>query len=136
MQIKATNKYSLICLLLCLLFLTSYITVLNTNSIISPNNILDIFSGNGGSEHASMNDSTNVGHDDYMAAVNTAWESSSFSIQQLHLPGTKTSFRTLAAMISVQTACLIYYARLSDRIRIQFNSIGITVFLHKKDGMK
>ncbi len=61
MQIKATNKYSLICLLLCLLFLTSYIIVLNTNSIISLNfNIFDIFSGNGGSEHASMNDSTNA----------------------------------------------------------------------------
>ncbi|HWQ70689.1 MAG TPA: hypothetical protein VN370_00035 [Desulfitobacteriaceae bacterium] len=133
MQIKATNKYSLICLLLCLLFLTSYIIVLNTNSIISLNfNIFDIFSGNGGSEHASMNDSTNAGHDDYMAVVNTAWESSRFSIQQLHLPGTKTSFRTLAAIISVQTACLIYYTRLSDRICTQFNSIGITIFLHKR----
>lgn len=130
MQTKVNNKSSLIYLLLCFLFLTSFINVLNTNRIISSNvNAFDVFSGNGGSEQSSMNSDTNA----VMAAVNTSLESLNFSIRQLH---TKTGIRTLDAIISVQTDGLLYYSRLSDRICTQLNSIIITIFLHNKDGMK
>jgi hypothetical protein len=135
MQIRINNKSSLICLLLCFLFLAGYVTILVTNGIIPISvNAFDIFSSNG--EQSSMNGGANAGHDDYMTAVITSCEASNSSIQQSRSLNTKASFRTLAAIASVQTACSIYYTRLSDRICTQFNSISISAFLHKKDGMK
>lgn len=135
MQIRINKKSSLICLLLCFLFLAGYITVLVTNGIIPANvNTFDVFSCNGG--QSSMNGGTNAGHDDYMTAVITSCEASNSLIQQLRSLSTRVSFRTLAEVASVQTACSIYYTRLSDRIYTQFNSISISAFLHKKDGMK
>lgn len=137
MQIKLNNKHILICLLLCSLFLTSYISVLNTNGIISSDvNVSDISSVSGGSEHSSMNGGANVGHDDYMAATNTSTEFSIFSMKQSRWQGAKTSFNMLTIIVAAQMTCLIYYSRLSDETYIQLISSIITVFLHKKDGMK
>lgn len=135
MQIRANNKHILICLLLCSLFLTSYVSILNTNGIIY-SDVFDIFSTNGRSEHSSMNDSANIGHDDYMAAADTSTELSISSIRQSQWLSAKTSLSLLTAVVSTQMTCFIYYSKLSDQAYTQLNSSIITSFLHKKDGMK
>lgn len=140
MQIKVNNKNIvniLICLLLCSLFLTSYISVLNTNGIISSDvNVSGISSVSGGSEYSSMTGGADVGHDNNMAAANTSTEFSIFPIKQSRWQGAKTSFNMLTIIVVAQITCLIYYLRLSDETNIQSISSIITVFLHKKDGMK
>ncbi len=137
MHTKVSKKHIFICLLLCSLFLTSYISVLNTNGLISSaSDLFDISSVSGGSEHSSMNGGANPGHVAYMAATNTSIEILISSIKQSRSLVTKTSFNILSAIIAAQIICLIYSSSLSEKICTQFNSIRITFFLHKKDGMK
>ena len=137
MQIRVSKKHIWICLLLCSLFLTSYISVLNINGIISSNvNVSESSSISGGSENSSMNGGTNSGHVDYMAATATSIDFSIFSLKQSRWLVTKNSFNILTAIVTAQIICLIYSSRLSDKTCAQFNSITITAFLHKKDGMK
>lgn len=137
MQIKVHNKLILICLLLCSLFLTSYISILNTNGIISSDvNGSGISFVSGGSEHSSMTGGINAGHDDFMAVPNTSTEFSISSIGGSRWLGTKTNFNILPAIVAVQMAFLIYYSRVSDQTYTQLISSIITVFLHKKDGKK
>lgn len=136
MQIKVNNKLILICLLLCSLFLTSYIYVLDTYGISSDVNGSDIFSTNGGIERSSMSGGINAGHDDFMAAPNTSTKSSISSMRQSRWLSTKINFNILTAIAAVQMAFLIYYSRLSDQTYTRLISSIITIFLHKKDGMK
>ena len=137
MQIKISNKRILICLLLCSLFLTSYISILNTNGLIfSDVNLFDRSSISGANEPSSMNDSANSGHVDYMATTDTSINLSISSLKQSRWLVTKTSFNNLTAIVAAQKICFICSSRLSDTICTQFNSIRITFFLHKKDGMK
>lgn len=137
MQIKINNKHILVCLLLFSLFLIGYISVLNTNGIISSDvNAFDIFSFSGEHEHSTMNDRVNAGHDDYMGAANTSTELSSFLMRQSQRLSIKTSYKFLTAVVTAQLiTCLIYYSRRSDKIYPQFNS-NIIAILHEKDGMK
>ena len=137
MQIKISKKYILICLLLCSLFLTSYISVLNTNGIIPVDvNIFERSSISGGSEHSSMNGGANSGYVDYMATTDTFIDFSVSSLKQSRWPVPKTGFNILTAIIAAQIIHFIYSSRLSDSISTPFNSIRITFFLHKKDGTK
>lgn len=139
MKMKANKKHVFMCLLLCSLFLTSYISVLNTNSIISSEAIVsDLSFGSGGSEHSVMVGETNFWHFDYISAAGTSiLEFFNFSsIKNTRSLVTKTIFDILSALIAAQIVCLIYSAKLSQNICTQFNSIRITFFLHKKDGMK
>lgn len=137
MRIKISNKRILICLLLCSLFLTSYISVLNTNGIIpSDVNIFERSSISGANEPSSMNDSANSGHVDYMANTDTFIDFSVFSLKQSRWLVPKTSFNILTAIVAAQIICFIYSSRLSGTICTQFNALKITIFLHKKDGMK
>lgn len=136
MQIKVNNKLILICLLLCFLFLTCYKSVLDTNGIVSSNINVSISTVSEASEHTSMTADVNIGHDHYMAATNTLVGFSTSSLRHSRWLGTKTSFNILTAIISAQMACLIFYSRLSDRTYTQLFSSKITIFLHKKDGMK
>ncbi|MEL7564246.1 MAG: hypothetical protein AAGU27_05120 [Dehalobacterium sp.] len=134
MQTNVISKRILLCLLICTLFLTSYTSVLNTNGIIS-SDIFDFFSTSGRSEHSSMSGGASAGLD-YLAAADTSLESSIFSVKQLRWLSIKTSLSILTAIVITQIACLIYYSRLSDQTYTQSYSSVITVFLHKKDGMK
>lgn len=137
MQIKLSKKNILICLLLCSLLLTSYISVLNTNGIIPVDvNIFGRSSLSGASEHSSMNGGANSGYVDYIATTDTSIDFSVSSLKQSRWPVPKTGFNILTAIIVAQIICFIYSSSLSDRISTPFNSIRITFFLHKKDGTK
>lgn len=137
MQIKISKKNIMICLLLCSLFFTSYISVLNTNGIIPVEvNIFERSSLSGGSEHSSMNGGANSGYVDYIAATDTFIDFSASSLKQSRWPVPKTGFNILTAIIAAQIISFFYSSRLSDRISTPFNSIRITFFLHKKDGTK
>lgn len=137
MQIKANKKRFLICLLLCSLFLTTYISVLNTNGIFFPNlNLWNDSSISGESEPSSMNGAASSWHMDAMTAAETLMGFFNASNKQSRSLDAKNNFNILAAVIAAQSICLIYAARRSDRICTQFCAINITIFLHKKDGMK
>ena len=137
MQIKVSKKNILIYLLLCSLFLTSYISVLSTNGIIpSDVNIFERSSISGGSEPSSMNGGINSGHVYFMATNNTSIEFFILSMKQSRWPVPKTGFDIFTAIITALIICFLYSSRLSAGICTQFNSIRITFFLHKKDGMK
>lgn len=137
MQIKVSKKHIWICLLLCSLFLASNISVLNINGIISSDvNVFDSSSVGGESERSSMNSEDNYSHFDYISTTDSSVNFSIFSLKQSRCPLTKTNLNILTAMIAAQIICFIYSSRLSDKTCTQFNSIRITLFLHKKDGMK
>ena len=136
MYIKVSKKNMGICLLLCCLFLTSYLTILNTTgSIFSDMNVSDI-SSVGGSEHSSMSGGTNIGNFDCLSAVDAFIYFSFFSAKQFRGQVSKTNFNVLTAIAAAQLIGLICSSRLSHIICTPFNSISITAFLHKKDGMK
>lgn len=136
MQIKLTRKHFLICLLLCSLFITSYASVLNTNgTVFSDVNVFGGSSLSGEHDHSAMNSEGDFGLVDYM----TAGSSPDFlvlSVKLSRLPNIKTTVTILTAFIAALTICLIYSSRLSNTVCTQFDSIQITAFLHKKDGMK
>ncbi len=138
MQMKASKKHVCICLLLCSLFITSYMGVLNTNGIISSEtNGFDISFGSEASEHSSMEGGTNFRHFAYMSTTGTSIEFFNFSpIKNTRSQVNKTFSDVLTALIAAKIVCFIYSSRLPNNICTQFNSIRITFFLHKKDGMK
>ncbi|MGI5921146.1 MAG: hypothetical protein ACOX6I_05355 [Syntrophomonadaceae bacterium] len=137
MHMKLDKKCMWLCVLLCALFLTSYLSVLNTTGIAASNmNVFDASSISGGNEHSSMNGEANSRHYDYISATDSSIDFSIFSAKQSRCPVTDFSFNILTAILVAQLISFIYSSRLSDRICTQFNSIRITVFLHKKDGMK
>lgn len=137
MQIKISNKHILICMLLCSLFLTSYLSVLNTNGVIpSDINIFDRSSISGEREHSSMNGGINSGHVDFTAMTDTSIEFIILSMKQARGLVAKTNFNILTALVAALIICFIYSSRLSERSCTPFSSLSITVYLHKKDGMK
>ena len=137
MRMKAGRKHIFICLLLCALFLTSYITVFNNIGIIpSEANLSDVSFGSEGNGHSSMDGGTNFRHFAYID-TGTSIEFYNFSsIKNKRSLVAKTNFNILTALIAAQLVCLIYSSRLPKNICTQFNSIRIIYFLHKKDGMK
>jgi len=133
MQIKISKKHILICLLICTLFLTSYISVFSAGGMISPE--LKVFTGSSlsGGE-SSMSGEANSGHLGFLANFENL--SFLFSMKQSRELITKTGFSTVAAMIASLVFFLILSSSLLQKTCTPFNSIQITVFLHKKDGMK
>lgn len=138
MQMKASKKNILIYLLLCSLFLTSYISVLGTNGIIPADlNLFNRSSINEGEQSSAMNGGINAGHFDFTATTDSSREYSILSMKQWRWPAAKSGFNPLSALIAALFICLIYAAKRSEQIcTSSFCSLKITVFLHKKDGMK
>ncbi|HWP98762.1 MAG TPA: hypothetical protein VN426_18115 [Syntrophomonadaceae bacterium] len=135
MPIKVSKKNIWICLLVCSLFLTSNIGILTTNGIVSSDGYaFNNSSINGGSEHSSMNGVTDLWNINYLSNISSELFVSSTKPSQWLL--TKTIFNILTSSITAQIICLIYSSKLTGNLCSQFNSIGITLFLHKKDGMK
>lgn len=135
MQIRISKNRILIGLLLCSLLLTGYISVFNTAGVIpSEMNVFARSSMSGGSQ-SSMKVAVNTWPLDYLTA-DTAIDFSNLSIKQSRWLFAKTNSDTLTAATAALMICFIYSSRLSDQICSQFNSIQITFFLHKKDGMK
>jgi hypothetical protein len=136
MYFKISKKNMRICLLLCCLLLTSYLTILNTTGTIFPDmNVSDI-SSRGGNEHSSMSGGTNIGNFDYLSAADTSIGFFFSSAKQFRSQVTKFNLNVLTAIAAAQLIGLIYSSRLSIISCTPFNSISITAFLHKKDGMK
>jgi hypothetical protein len=71
-----------------------------------------------------------------MPAAGTSIEFFFSSIRNTRPQVAKTISDILTALISAQIVCLVCSSRLSRNICTHFNSIRITFFLHKKDGMK
>ena len=137
MQIRLSRRHIFICLLLCSLFFTSYTGVLNTNGTVVPEaNIFSSSSINGGSDHSSVNNGANSSPVDYISTTGSPITFYAFSLRETQWPNPKTNSNLLTAIIAAQIICLIYSLRLSYTNFTQFNSIQITAFLHKKDGMK
>ncbi|MGE5391157.1 MAG: hypothetical protein ACM3PE_08870 [Deltaproteobacteria bacterium] len=136
MQIKTSRKHVFICLLLCSIFLCGYASVLNVNgSVFSDINVFDGSSLSGGTYGSAMSSGINAGPADYMTSGITS-EYFAFSVKAARLPNIKTTVNILTAIISALIIRLIYSSRLTNIICTQFDSIQITEFLHKKDGMK
>jgi len=135
MQLKLTRNHLLICLLLCSLFITSYASVLNTNgTVFSDVNVFNGSSLSGTRDYSALNSEGTSGLIDYMAS---SWlELALFSVRLSRLPNMKIAFALLTAFIAAITLCLAYASRLSQTTCPHFDSIQITAFLHKKDGMK
>ena len=134
MQMKVNKKYILVCLLICTLFLTSYISVFNAGGMISPE--LKIFTGSSlsGTSESSMNMGASSGHIGNMANIETL--SSLFSMKQSRELITKTGSNSVPVIIAALIIFLSYSSSLLQKTCTPLNSIQITIFLHKKDGMK
>ncbi|MCR6544849.1 hypothetical protein [Dehalobacterium formicoaceticum] len=132
---KTTNNRIILYLLLCSLFLSSFIIILNTGGVTS-SDMFDISPLCGRSEHSSVNGGANTGLFDYLAAANTSMESFIFSVKQLRWLAAQNSLSTLIAIVIIQIACFIHYSRLSDQAYTQSYFSVVLSFLHKTDGMK
>ena len=135
MQMKVNKKYILVCLLICTLFLTSYSSVFNAGGNISPEmNAFTGYSLSDGSSQSSMNGRANSGHLGYLA--NFATLSSLFSMKQSRELITKTGSNSVPVIIAALIIFLSYSSSLLQKTCTPLNSIQLTIFLHKKDGMK
>jgi len=91
------------------------------------------FSGTG--QHSSMTDSVYTGLD-FLVTINDGFGFSTVSSGKSRVPGYKNNYTSSAALSAFHLAGLINYLQLSKELYNQFDSIQITTFLHKKDGMK
>jgi len=135
MQINANKKHILIYLLLCSLLITSFITVYNSGANISPElNVLAGSSLSGENNQSSMQTGTNSRLFGFMANI----ESSSLilTLKQSQKPITRNGLNTATLIIAVLIIYAAYSASLLQNICTPLNSLQITTFLHKKDGMK
>lgn len=138
MRMKTGQKHVFMCMLLCFLLLTSYISVLNANGIISSDmNVSGVAFGSGGNGHSLMDGETSLWHFGCMSANSTCIEFFNLSsVKNMRPLVTKTIGDILTALIAAHIICLICSSRFSEHLCTQFNSIRIICFLHKKDGMK
>lgn len=137
MQLSLNKKHLVIYLLLCSLFLTGYISVLNpADSGFANTNFLSASAAGWGSDHSAMAGQGCSGQFDYLSASGNMASAYINSLRTMAWPNLKTNVSVLIAAILAQIICLIISSRLSFINFSKFNSIQITCFLHKKDGMK
>lgn len=138
MQLKVNNKLIIICLLLCFLFLTSSMSLLDTNSLISsPSCQSDLSNVSGTSKSSSsMSGGLSLAAHEYMAAAYTSVEFSFSSINQSRFIGAKTNYNISTSTIPAQITSLTTYLRFSEQTYTKLFSSIMIVILHKKDGMK
>jgi len=89
----------------------------------------------GASQHSSMGDRFYAGLD-ILQAINDCAIFNVSSAGKSRGPSYKNNYASLTAVFAANVTGLIYCLRLSKEICNQFDSIQITAFLHKKDGMK
>lgn len=122
-----------ICFLLCSLLLLGYLNYGFSSSARDISSEMNVASLSGTGQHSSMSNKIYTGLD-FMGAVNNCaniyWAGKSQELKFIN----KDSFSSVLS--ASHTAILINYLRWSAEIYNQFDSIKITTFLHKKDGMK
>ncbi|PKM78494.1 MAG: hypothetical protein CVU90_01785 [Firmicutes bacterium HGW-Firmicutes-15] len=135
MQIIVKGKRLQIGLLLCSLLLLEYFNfgIFSSAQFISSG--MSEFGMASSSKHSSMSDSVYAGLD-FLVAINDGTRFNIASAGKSRGPSYKNNYASLAVLSAYHVAGLINYLRLSKEIYNQFDSIQITTFLHKKDGMK
>lgn len=138
MQMKISKKHIGTCILLCSLLLAYCSGFVIGNGCDSSGGYswtANNLSALSGTEHTSMDGGTDLWHINYSILNNITglFLSSEKPSEGLHV---KTLFNILICLITAQIICLIYSSRLALSLCSQFNSIGIALYLHKKDGMK
>ncbi len=135
MRIIINGKRLQISLLLCSLLLLGYVNfgIFSSAQFISSG--MSEFGMASSSRHSSMSDSIYPGLD-FLAAINDCTGLNIASAGKSRGPSYKNNYASLAVISASHVAGLINYLRLSKEIYNQFDSIQITTFLHKKDGMK
>lgn len=137
MQINASNKRIWLCLLICFLFAASYSGIFSTDNIVSSDlYAMNTSSASPGAQHSSMSGGAKLWHLNYSAITNISTEFFGSSPKPAQWLFAKTIFNILSSSIIALIICLILSSRLAGSLCSQFSSIKITVFLHKKDGMK
>lgn len=137
MMTRLNEKHTVICLLLCALFLTSYTGFLNANgTILSDINIFNGSSINGPDNNSSLGSGGNPWQADYITMAGSPAASYFLALRSSAWPETKTDIELLASLIEALIICLILSSQLTYTNSNHYNSIQITAFLHKKDGMK
>lgn len=134
MRINTKQTSIWICLLICSLLLTCYTGIFSPGSVVLTD--VNTYSNNGSSENWSMTGPTDLWQVDYLAITDISTPFFISSMKHSPGPSTRTIFNILFLLITAQIICLAYSSRLAGSICSQFSSIGITLFLHKKDGMK
>lgn len=138
MRIIVNGKRLQIGLLLCSLLLLEYVNfgIFSSAQFISAGvNDFNMASSSGASKHLAMSDSIYAGVD----LLGTSNDGARINLTAAgKSPGTnyKNNYAFLAILSSALVTGLINYLKLSKQIYNQFDSIQITTFLHKKDGMK
>ncbi|MDD3365049.1 MAG: hypothetical protein PHZ03_08730 [Syntrophomonas sp.] len=138
MRITINGKRLQICVLLCSLLLLEYVNfgIFSSAQFISAGmSEFDNASASCAGKHSSMNDSVYAGLD-FLVAINDGTRFNIASAGKTRGPSYKNNYASLAVVSASHVAGLISYLRLSKEIYNQFDSIEITTFLHKKDGMK
>lgn len=135
MQINSNKKHILIYLLLCSLFLTSFISVYNAGTNITPElNVLAASSFSGENSQSSMQTGANSRQFGFMA--NNDASSFLLALKQSQKLISRNGFNavnlTIVALIIFATCSSI----LLQKTCTPLNSLQITTFLRKKDGMK
>ncbi len=138
MRIIINGKRLQTCLLLCSLLLLEYINfgiLYSVQPKFAGVSEFNMASAKGAARNTSMS------HNDYdrsafLAAIEDFTRFNIASTGKSGGPGYKPNYVSFPALSASHAAVLINYLRLSKEIYYQFDSIQITTFLHKKDGMK
>ncbi len=137
MQIKINSKRITAGLVLCFLILTNQLAIFDMGRFFpSDAPVTAAFSANTGNEDSAVDSGFTIGSGDYLAVTNASREFPVSPTRQARWLGTKDGFHLLAIIITAQMIGLICCSGLSVRICPISISDRITIFLHKKDGMK
>lgn len=133
MQFKASKKHIWICLLVCSLFFAYGAALFHFSS---DGYALNSAYFTAGAEQSSMTGAASLWHGNDPAITGISAEL--FISAMKHSQGLlfKVILSILTWLITARIICLIYSSRLAGSLCSQFDSIRITLFLHKKDGMK
>lgn len=135
MRMKSSKNLMGISLLIICLLLTGYVSVFNTADPANVN-VYNASPINGEDRNTSMNGGAYSWHFSYQTAADTVRSFLFVSPKQFHSQLAGIIFSILTAIAAAQLICLIYSSKLSNRFCLPFNSLSITTFLHKQDGMK
>ncbi len=138
MRISINGKRQRLCVLLCSLLLLEYLNFgIFSSTQVSASRMgrFDMASPIGTSQHSSMSDNVYTGLD-LLAAFKNFTRFTMASAGKSRGPGYRNNFTAGAVLSGALVAGLNIYFRLASLIYNQFDSIQITTFLHRKDGMK
>ena len=136
MQSKTNDKYILTCLLLSILLLIGYVSVPNANIAHANIDLKHFYFAVGNSPDSSMDGRADTGHRDSMTAPDDPTVLSISSTGQSRWLGPKNNNNIITAILAFQLLCLTYGSSFIKAVPIPTFSDILTIFLHKKDGMK